>query len=136
MSITDTAYETALSDEAFLNARRRDLLSRLDSYREQLEELSKAVVELSFGGGVPDGGDDDGFGEGDPLGMERDRVLALVGRVQRGTADAWAALDRLDNGSYGTCQACQQPIASARLEALPHTTHCISCKSASPLQLR
>ena len=136
MSITDTAYEAELLDEAFLSARRRDLLARLDCYREQLEELSTAAVELSLVGGVHDGGDDEGFGEGDPLGVERDQVVALSGRAQRGAEEAEAALERLDNGSYGTCQACRQPIHSARLEALPDTRHCIACKSASPLRRR
>ena len=136
MSITDTAHEADLLDDAFLSARRRDLLSRLDSYREQLEGLSAVAAELPFGGGVHDDGGDEGFGEGDPLGTERDHVLALVRRAQRGIEEAEAALDRLDNGSYGCCQACHQPIPSTRLEALPHTRHCISCKSASLLQLR
>ncbi len=136
MSITDTAQEADLLDEAFVSARRTDLLSRLDSYRKQLEGLSAAAAELAFGGGVHDGGDDEGFGEGDPLGTERDHVLALVRGAQRGIEEAEAALDRLDNGSYGTCQACHQPIRGARLEALPDTRHCISCKSASVLQLR
>ena len=39
-----------------------------------------------------------------------------------------AALTRMDEGSYGACVSCGQPIGAERLEALPWTTQCIDCK--------
>jgi len=39
------------------------------------------------------------------------------------------ALARIDNGSYGRCQSCGNDIATARLNALPYTDHCIECAS-------
>jgi len=39
-----------------------------------------------------------------------------------------AALMRMDDGTYGICVSCGQPIATERLEALPWTTQCIDCK--------
>ncbi len=41
-----------------------------------------------------------------------------------------AALKRIDEGTYGTCVACDEPIAAKRLEALPYTTLCIECAEA------
>ena len=38
------------------------------------------------------------------------------------------ALVRLDKGSYGICRDCGEPIAEARLNAIPWTRVCISCK--------
>jgi len=38
------------------------------------------------------------------------------------------ALERIENGAFGSCQACGHPIALERLEALPWTTQCIDCK--------
>ena len=38
-----------------------------------------------------------------------------------------AALARLDAGEYGTCEECEEPIAEARLKALPYATLCIQC---------
>jgi DnaK suppressor protein len=35
-----------------------------------------------------------------------------------------AALDRVKSGSYGTCEACRQPIAPARLDAIPWARYC------------
>jgi RNA polymerase-binding protein DksA len=40
------------------------------------------------------------------------------------------ALERIKNGTYGICKKCQKLIAKPRLEAVPHTTMCISCKEA------
>jgi len=38
------------------------------------------------------------------------------------------ALFRLEKGTYGVCRDCGDPIAPARLEAIPWTRVCISCK--------
>jgi len=38
------------------------------------------------------------------------------------------ALLRLEKGTYGVCRDCGEPIARARLEAIPWTRVCISCK--------
>ena len=38
------------------------------------------------------------------------------------------ALVRLDKGTYGVCRDCGEPIAEARLNAIPWTRVCISCK--------
>jgi DnaK suppressor protein len=36
-------------------------------------------------------------------------------------------LARLDAGEYGECKSCGEPIAEARLKALPYVTLCIQC---------
>jgi DnaK suppressor protein len=38
------------------------------------------------------------------------------------------ALTRMEKGTYGICRDCGDPIAPARLEAIPWTRVCISCK--------
>jgi DnaK suppressor protein len=38
------------------------------------------------------------------------------------------ALLRIDKGTYGTCRDCGEPIAAARLNAIPWTRVCITCK--------
>ena len=38
------------------------------------------------------------------------------------------ALKRLDDGSYGVCQQCNQPIAMSRLKAVPYASMCIECQ--------
>ena len=38
------------------------------------------------------------------------------------------ALKRIDAGTYGVCRDCGEPIAEARLNAIPWTRVCIKCK--------
>ena len=39
-----------------------------------------------------------------------------------------AAISRIENGNYGTCAVCEKEISLARLNAVPWTSVCISCK--------
>ena len=38
------------------------------------------------------------------------------------------ALDRIQNGTYGLCEGCGDPILKERLKAVPHARHCIACQ--------
>jgi RNA polymerase-binding protein DksA len=60
--------------------------------------------------------------------FEQQRDLALRDRNQQHLAEVEAALQRLDDGTYGTCVECGHPIASERLDALPWASHCIGCQ--------
>ncbi|MEJ6388976.1 TraR/DksA family transcriptional regulator [Gymnodinialimonas ulvae] len=42
-------------------------------------------------------------------------------------ASIYAALRRMDDGSYGQCASCGADIAEARLDAFPFTSHCADC---------
>jgi DnaK suppressor protein len=48
-------------------------------------------------------------------------------------AEIDAALRRIEDGSYGTCRRCREQIPAARLNALPHGSHCARCQRASDL---
>jgi DnaK suppressor protein len=61
--------------------------------------------------------------------FEQQRDLALRERAEQHLALVDAALERLDDGSYGACLRCGKPIAPERLEALPWAAHCIACQS-------
>ncbi len=39
-----------------------------------------------------------------------------------------AALDRIEDRTYGTCVHCENPIHPKRLEAVPWTQHCLACQ--------
>jgi RNA polymerase-binding protein DksA len=38
------------------------------------------------------------------------------------------ALQKIEAGTFGTCENCGKPIAEERLQAIPYATHCIDCK--------
>jgi len=56
------------------------------------------------------------------------RDLALRDRSDQQLALVDEALVRLDDGTFGMCVRCGQPIAPERLEALPWAARCIDCQ--------
>lgn len=57
-----------------------------------------------------------------------DEVLESLGRsglIERRAIEA--ALDRIDDGTYGTCVKCGEEIVGERLDLLPHTPLCAEC---------
>lgn len=51
----------------------------------------------------------------------RDRERQLLGKIDE-------ALARMEEGTFGTCEECEEPIEPRRLEARPVSTMCIACK--------
>ena len=67
--------------------------------------------------------------EADPDLYEREKTLALIRTWENKLASIEQALRLAEKGSYGICERCGEKIDPARLEALPHTTLCVKCKS-------
>ena len=63
--------------------------------------------------------------------FEQQRSLALRDRARQQLELVDAALGRIDNGTFGTCLRCGNPIAAERLEALPWAALCIDCQRAA-----
>jgi DnaK suppressor protein len=59
--------------------------------------------------------------------FEQQRDLALRDRSRLDMSRVEAALRALDDGTYGTCTNCGEPIAVERLEAIPWVATCIDC---------
>lgn len=51
----------------------------------------------------------------------KDRERKLISKVKE-------ALERIEDGSFGICDHCEEEISLKRLEARPVTTSCIECK--------
>jgi RNA polymerase-binding transcription factor DksA len=60
----------------------------------------------------------------------RDEVVAFLDALTRTLAEVDAALGAMKEGSYGTCVACEGPIASRRLQTIPWASHCIRCQES------
>lgn len=98
-------------------ATREYLEKRLQETREELAHLDERLEAKG----------DYGLGRGDPLIVRWELNLALRDRIEQRVAQLEEALERLDEGDYGICESCQQPINPERLEVLPRTTLCIAC---------
>jgi RNA polymerase-binding transcription factor DksA len=58
---------------------------------------------------------------------EQEFTLSLMANVGQSLEEIAAALERLDNGSFGRCEECGDDIPKARLEALPYASYCVGC---------
>jgi DnaK suppressor protein len=67
--------------------------------------------------------------EGGSMAFEFEKELS----VDRNTRDLLSQVDNallaIEDGTYGICSSCGDPIPVARLEAIPHTTLCVTCAS-------
>ena len=60
--------------------------------------------------------------------MEREKAFLFASADGRMLLEINEALRRLYRAEYGVCESCGQPIARARLEAMPHARLCVVCK--------
>ena len=58
-------------------------------------------------------------------------AVEMSRRRERKVSRVRAALDRIQDGSYGLCGRCGQPIGEARLDAMPEVVLCVRC-AATP----
>jgi DnaK suppressor protein len=58
---------------------------------------------------------------------EEERTLLVLETEQELLSDVEAALDRIERGEFGQCEACRSAIAKKRLDAVPYARHCIAC---------
>ena len=61
--------------------------------------------------------------------MEREKNLFYAQRDGRLLYHIEQALDRIEEGTFGLCHSCKNPVNRERLEAVPHARLCIACKS-------
>jgi DnaK suppressor protein len=107
-----------------------DLRTRLDQDLNtavlRLRQLGGAAAERpgTIGDTCPFADEVDGIqaSESREIGFAtRDLVLERVKRLS-------AALDRMNEGEYGTCVECDEPISQARLDAMPEVQTCVRCQ--------
>ena len=58
---------------------------------------------------------------------DQDITLSLLGSENDALGQIEAAIERIDDGSYGLCETCGVEIPNARLEAIPYTALCVHC---------
>lgn len=100
-------------------AARAVLLERKSEHERLLEFTSRNSEAPS---------DLEGEGDAADLGsdlLEREQAVSIRESIQERLADTLHALERLDSGTYGICEACGEPIPRERLEARPEARYCV-----------
>jgi RNA polymerase-binding transcription factor DksA len=95
------------------------LRGRLEAESERLRAQIVALVpegDLSY---------DENFADSGQVAAEQGENKALLNQLQEQLGDTEHALAKFDAGTYGVCERCENPIAEARLEAMPATRYCI-----------
>ncbi|NNL66166.1 MAG: TraR/DksA family transcriptional regulator [Myxococcales bacterium] len=68
---------------------------------------------------------------------ENDEVLDALGEAERSELTSIRrALERLDAGDFGVCDACGEDVEPGRLEALPEAAYCLACAEANEARER
>jgi DnaK suppressor protein len=107
-----------------------------DKFREALLEEKKRVVaaienlqEESSGNLAEEAGEETAHDLADSATDTYDRELdhTLEENSEQILAEIDAALQRIEEGTYGICTNCGEQISEERLEALPWATLCIDC---------
>jgi RNA polymerase-binding transcription factor DksA len=68
--------------------------------------------------------------------FDRERDVSILEQVEAELADVEVALRRLDDGTYGTCEACGRLIGDSRLEAKPEARLCLDDQARAEREVR
>lgn len=120
MTTVDTErFRTRLEDE------RRRVVDAIEYlHRENPGSLEEETGELVSGSA------DQHMGDTATATYDRELDYTLEGNSEEVLRAIDAALARIDEGSYGTCERCGKPIGEERLEARPWATLCIDDQRA------
>ena len=58
---------------------------------------------------------------------EEEMTLGLIQNEEQLIEEINAALDRIERGTFGVCEACGRAIPRKRLDVLPYARHCVEC---------
>lgn len=112
-----TTHPTSELTTTDVDAIRSELLIRREAHAARLRNAQNHKTALGQDGAIDVG-----------LAFER----LSIDRSRDAVVDIDAAITRLDEGTYGSCETCHRPIARERLEAIPHARHCITCADSAP----
>jgi len=117
MSAVDTArFRSILQEE------RQRVLDAISYLHEEtpgsLEDETEEIV----------GSSDNHLGETATATLDREIDYSLEENSEQVLKSIEGALERIDEGTFGICQTCGEPISEERLEAIPYATQCIDCR--------
>jgi DnaK suppressor protein len=62
---------------------------------------------------------------------DRDMAVETLNHQARSIQEIRSAMARIEEGSYGYCERCEEPIPAKRLDAVPWARMCVKCQSAT-----
>ena len=105
---------------------RKELEAEVTRLREEIEVAEYELVDLMRD--HADGAGDDQADQGAKT-FEREQEITLANNARAMLVQNLHALERLEDGTYGQCESCGNPIGKLRLQAYPRATLCVACKT-------
>ncbi len=107
-----------------LRQKRQETLAERDRYKELVQTLNDEEEDFAKNAYK--------FSEFGTDTMNREQAFMFLARFEKYLQQIDAALERIENGTYGICRVCGREISEARLKAVPTTTICVACKQKEP----
>lgn len=111
--------------EAELAEVRKILENEAKRLREEISDAEDGIAEMLRNS--TDTGGEDQADTGSKT-FEREHEMSLAASHREILGQTERALARIDDGTYGICERCGNPIGKARLKAFPRATLCMTCK--------
>lgn len=112
------------------------LLAEREQTRGQLDELDAEIATLGMGQQVEGGGTGNHLADDATDVVEQERNLVLIANLRDRMREIDHAMERLDAGTYGSCERCGRTIGVERLDAKPFATLCIEDQAKEDQQRR
>ncbi len=115
-----SSVDTERFRERLVDERQRVLAAIDNIHAENPGTIGEETEELTF--------QDNHLGDVATATFDREMASTLEENSTHVLTEIDAALARIEDGTFGVCRRCGEPIAEDRLEALPWATLCIDCK--------
>jgi DnaK suppressor protein len=110
---------------------RASLLKEQEELQAQLVEIETSTFSTNQSDLTGETGYDEEYADSGTATFEREKDLSLENNVRDLLGKIEKALVRMDEGTYGICERCGNPIEKARVKALPYASLCIKDAQAA-----
>ena len=107
---------------------RANLVEQRTIFMREFSDLEDAAFNVSQSEVSGEVSFDEEYADAGSFTFEREKELSIGNNIRDLLDKVNHAINAIDRGTYGICENCGNPIAKARLLALPYSTLCLNCK--------
>jgi DnaK suppressor protein len=104
----------------------KQLLAELERLSEGIRKIEESALHESVRETT---GDLYSYAETGTDNFERETALNIATGESQRLRDVADALKRIEQGTFGVCEGCEEPIPKKRLEVFPAARYCVACKA-------
>jgi RNA polymerase-binding protein DksA len=107
---------------------RATLVEQRNIFTREFSDLEEGAFSVSQSEVSGEVSFDEEYADAGSFTFEREKELSIGNNIRDLLDKVNHAINAIDKGTYGICENCGNPIAKARLLALPYSTLCLNCK--------